>query len=256
MNDQNLQLKGGVIIIGSLLWQDNLNNNDEIRKEWRGEHLELENKILAKLPIRYGRFSKSGIYTMVFSTNCERYNRLGTGFIVPFKKNYINNTAELISETQAMSKAEGMGKEFVGGKDSVWASMCILMNKNKLQQDVYRAILTKWSERSEVDGGGKDISEYGFGKEKRSISKKGELQIHWPTSFFPHKQSEIDEIDFLIATSTKPQHSDDDVDRYPLESEIAESVRSDSTRQYFLNNFQNTITTFQDSNVINLLNNH
>ena len=69
-----MKLKGGVIIIGSLLWQDDLklNTNDKIRYNWRNTSLNLSEKILVKLPIRYGRYSDGNIYTMVFSMNCEK----------------------------------------------------------------------------------------------------------------------------------------------------------------------------------------
>ena len=58
------KLKGGVILIGSLYWQDDLKKNDNIRKEWRDTSLDIEKSILAKLPIRYGRYSNNDIYTI------------------------------------------------------------------------------------------------------------------------------------------------------------------------------------------------
>jgi hypothetical protein len=255
MNAQNLHLKGGVIIIGSLLWQDNYKDkdNDKIRYDWRNKYLDLSSKILTRLPIRYGRYSSDNIYTMVFSTDCEKSSKSGTGFVVPFKRGYIDNMDDLISEAQMMSKAEGMDEKFIGGKNSSWASMGILVNRNRVQPDIYKIVLTKWSEKFKNDGGGKDISEYGVGKERRSISKNGELQIRWPKSIIPYEQPKIEGIDFLIATSTKPRHIDNNANKYPSVSEIVSSVENDSKRRYFLNNFQHTITTFQDNKVINLL---
>ena len=76
-----MRLNGGVIIIGSLLWQHDLcpEKFDNVRRSWRNAALILDEKILVKLPIRYGRYSKGSIYTMVFSTRCEKTQRLGTG---------------------------------------------------------------------------------------------------------------------------------------------------------------------------------
>ena len=65
---KQVDLKGGVLIIGSLLWQDHLDEvGDDIRKNWRDNSLLLANKIQVKTPIRYGRFSdNSKIYTKLF----------------------------------------------------------------------------------------------------------------------------------------------------------------------------------------------
>jgi hypothetical protein len=250
-----MQLKGGVIIIGSLLWQDdlNINKNDKVRYNWRNTSLNLGKKILARLPIRYGRHSNGNIYTMVFSTNCEKTKRLGTGYIVPFKRNPIEHLDVLIGEARMMAKAEGMKCKFVGGTNPIWASMGILINKKKVDQKIYEQILSRWAKEFKTDGGGKDSSEYRVRKEKLSISKKGELQIQWPNSVDKGEESRIEEIDFLIAASTKPKYQQQGNTRYPSSNEIATSVRNDLNRRYFMNNFQHRITTFQDNSVINLL---
>lgn len=58
MTDKTFNLKGGVLIIGSLLWQDYLNKlGDDIRKTWRVKHLLVDSKIMISVPIRYGRYS-------------------------------------------------------------------------------------------------------------------------------------------------------------------------------------------------------
>lgn len=53
-------LKGGVLIIGSLLWQDSSTDvpGDNLRKRWRTEHLDMNHKVAVKVPIRYGRYSR------------------------------------------------------------------------------------------------------------------------------------------------------------------------------------------------------
>ena len=178
MSEREIKLNGGVIIIGSLLWQNDLNKKgDNIRKTWRENSLDLQNKILAKLPIRYGKYSKSGIYTMVFSTNCERRNTLGMGYIIPLKRNPINNLDIIISEVGKVSKAEGMNKKFVGGNTELWGSMGIIINNEKLKKNLKEEILKKWKENFQTDGGGKDAGDYKIGNEKRSISNNGELRI-------------------------------------------------------------------------------
>jgi len=248
-----MQLKGGVIIIGSLLWQDDLNTNDKVRYNWRNTSLNLNEKILARLPIRYGRYSNGDIYTMVFSTGCEKTKKLGTGYVVPFKNNPIEHLDVLICEARIVAKAEGMECKFVGGANPIWAAMGILINKKKVDQKTYEQIISRWAKEFEIDGGGKDTSEYRVGKEKLSINKNGELQIHWPTSVNRGEESRIKEIDFLIAASTKPKYQQKGNTKYPSSTQIATSVRNDLTRRYFMNNFHYRITTFQDNSVINLL---
>lgn len=49
---------------------------------------------------------------MVFSANCARRNRLGTGFIVPMKRKVIRDIEELICQARMMATAEGMNGKF------------------------------------------------------------------------------------------------------------------------------------------------
>ena len=137
-----MNLKGGVIIIGSLLWQDYLNNGDEVLKNWRKYSLYLQCKILTKLPIRYGRYSDGNIYTMVFSTNCEKTKKLGTGYIISLnlKLNPFDNINTIISEAKKMSKAERMGGKF----NNSWSSMGIILNKNELNKNPKETLLKEW----------------------------------------------------------------------------------------------------------------
>lgn len=255
MSEREIKLNGGVIIIGSLLWQNDLNNKgDNVRKNWRKNSLDLQKKVLAKFPIRYGRYSKCGIYTMVFSANCERRNTLGTGYIIPLKRNSINNLDIIISEARKVSRAEGMNGKFVDGKKTLWSSMVIKINNEKLTKSIKKEILQKWEENFQIDGGGRDTHDYKTRNEKRSISTKGELQIKWPKAVYSPDNKKINELDFLFATSTKPKHKNSTLKKYPTVSEIAESVMNDKIRYYFLNNFIRNIVTFQDVRIINKLN--
>ena len=250
-----MRLNGGVIIIGSLLWQHDLcsNKSDNVRRSWRDAALNLDEKILVKLPIRYGRYSKGSIYTMVFSTRCEKTQKMGTGYIIPFKINPIECLDELICEARMMSKAEGMKCKFIGGTNQIWGTMGILINKQRVDPKTIRQIVSRWKNELRGDGGEKDTPEYRVGKEKLSINKKGELQINWPTPVKMSDEKRIQEMDFLIAASTKPKYEQKGNVKYPTSTELAKSVRNDLNRCYFINNFQNSITTFQDNAVLNLL---
>lgn len=253
MNDHKIELKGGVIIIGSLLWEDDLDKGDNLRNNWRVNSLDLQGKILVKLPIRYGRYSNGNIYTMVFSLNCEKNNKLGTGYIIPFKQNTIKHLDILVSEARKMSEAEGMKKKLIGGNQNIWGSMAILINKEKIENNLAKEILKKWSTVFKADGGGQDNLDYRVGREKLSITKNGELQIQWPRAVRPQDNVKVDEFDFLLATSPKPKYEAPGKIKYPSATEIAKSVKHDTNRHYFLNNFMNNITTFQDNMILNLL---
>jgi hypothetical protein len=124
---QPFKLKGGVLIIGSLLWQDHLSKlGDDIRKSWRADHLLTESKIMVKVPIRYGRLSdKDNIFTMTFSKSVSNSN-CGTGYFIPFSKSIIISEIELINEALALSVAEGMRGRFVGHPDN-WGALGTLI---------------------------------------------------------------------------------------------------------------------------------
>ena len=47
----------GILVIGSLIWDDKPH-----RENWRTSHLNMDNKIFVKVPIRYGRKSGSSIH--------------------------------------------------------------------------------------------------------------------------------------------------------------------------------------------------
>ncbi|MBA4301952.1 MAG: hypothetical protein C0433_17890, partial [Cyclobacterium sp.] len=121
-------MKVGILIIGSLLWSNDNNPNDNIRKIWRDENLIIKDKIHVKVPIRYERISKNNITTMIFSNSMKK--KEGLGYIVPIKKN-ITNSEELEKEIQDLSSAEGLKGNITGN----WGTICYLKNKAKLSNN-------------------------------------------------------------------------------------------------------------------------
>ena len=57
--------KTGILIAGSLYWSDRPH-----RVQWRKDHLRQGSEIAVDVPIRYGRLSSEGSYTMVFAPAC------------------------------------------------------------------------------------------------------------------------------------------------------------------------------------------
>ncbi len=251
-NDWNL--KGGVIIIGSLLWEDHLNNQKNIRKNWRNYHLDKRSKIMVRLPITYGRYSNNGIYTMVFSNNCQRYKNLGTGYIFPFKSNPINNFRQLLYKAKAMSKAEGMNGRFCGitSNGEIWGKMGILFNNSKIDKKIKDDILSSWEAKISSSSKGRHSGDFKFLRnEKSCITNKGELDINWVNPLDNRDLKKVSSFDFLISAVTKPKHNSGNMDHYPNVKEIAVSVNRDTQRFYFINNVKTGITTFQDIAILN-----
>lgn len=239
MQTKSIDLKGGVLIIGSLLWQDHLNKvGDDIRKNWRINSLSIANKIQIKTPIRYGRFSeKSKIYTMVFSNACKR--KSGTAFIVPFSSQ-IQSQEQLSDEAKKLSEAEGMGKKFVAGED-VWSVLGILINPKHNGKKLKRDLVTLWNNSLNKTF---DEKLFRIGTEKPCIKSNGVLNIPWPSIVDPRKSDELNSYDFIIATATRPT-------KYPLIKELISCVKKDTGRYYFIENYKSGIITFQDLQVIN-----
>lgn len=230
----NWELKSGVIIIGSLLWQDYLEKEgDNIRLNWRNSNLDLENKIPVKVPIRYGRISKkSGIPTMIYSNRMK--NRPGFGYVVPFQKK-INNVEELIQETVALSVAEGMKGNYVRN----WGVLSYLFNDNKIDSNLKKEIIKLFRKRKNMDF---NINEYKVSKEKSCITKSLKLNINWLESIDPNDSEKLNQFDFLMATATKPEPNN----RLLTFEDIANGVKTDNERRYFINNLGNGIITQED----------
>jgi hypothetical protein len=232
--------KGGIIIIGSLLWD----NAD--RSEWRRSSLNaLETKAPVSVNIRYGRESgklRCHTYTMIFSNHPT--TRLGQGYIVGLRQN-IESGKMLKEQAIALAKAEGIWtkeRPFLG-RD--WGAVGLLVNENRSSADW---IKSNWMQvfqdnRCEQSPCQFDHAQYSIGEhnELPVIDKDGFLHIDW--------MPEMDDFDFLIATPTVPKPKTALTAR-----EIAEKMNRENYRIYFDNNRALNITTFQDHEILEFLN--
>jgi hypothetical protein len=246
MTEQTFNLKGGVLIIGSLLWQDNVRGENTIRRDWRDGRLDIDSSIGVKVPIRYGRISRDGIYTMTFANSCRGKN-IGTAFAVPFQNNPITNLTQLMTEASELATAEGMSRTFISSnKGQPWCVLGILFNKSKIAH-TDKVILSNWwlNELSQDDDFTRFNAEnFKLGSERPCIYPNGLLSIPWIAPINNNDKNSLDQFDFLIATATLPNE-----DKYPSISKLYKAVKSDNDRKYFRNNFSNGITTFQDNKV-------
>ena len=229
-----MEFKGGAIIIGSLLW-----DNEPKRIKWRKLYLEsIENLIPIKARIRYGRESSSrrNTHTMILSNHPK--TEFGNAYILRFKE-VLKNARNLESQAFAMAGAEGLWKESGPSLNKNWGTVGVLINPKIEKTRNLEIIKERWT---------KIYADYNFNpsdyiieKEPEIIDKNGFLKIEWT--------DEMNEFDFLIATLTVP---------YPKsllnEKIIADRINETGYDEYFLNNYKNGIKTFQDEEIINRLN--
>ena len=233
-----MKLKGGVIIIGSLLWQDHLNEKgDNIRLNWRNNNLDMDNKIPVKIPIRYGRISQSNIPTTVYSNQMS--NKLGYGYVIPFKKK-INNIDELLKETTALSVVEGLKGNFV----RKWGVLTYLLNDNKITGELKNNIVAFFKKRKNMDF---NINDYGINGEKSCVTSGLELNIDCVKPINNEDILELDNFDILLATATKPNLQLNETKK------LAGLIKVDTKRYYYINNISNGIITNDDNEISKLL---
>lgn len=240
-----MKLKGGVIIIGSLIWEDHLNNKkkDNIRKEWRKQNL-IDEPSLTKVPIRYGRESQTreDTYTMIFSKSCE--DNLGQGLILPFNQDIVTFEG-LERQAIALAIAEGIYKADNLRLTSSWGSVGLLINPKLKESDFAskELIQKKWSEiyHSYSDTFIADC--YKINTENNSpITQDGFLNIAW--------QTDMDAFDLLVATPVIPKP------KSLLNSNvIAQRMLDKKYQTYFLNNKKHKIYTGADDSIQLLLDN-
>jgi hypothetical protein len=231
------KLNSGVLIIGSLLWQDYTHEKgDNIRLNWRNTRLSLADKIAVKIPIRYGRLSgskNSKVPTMIFSNKMQ--NKLGIGYVVPFKS-VINNYDQLLCEAMELSVAEGMMGNFV--KD--WGVLAYLVNENKINKETKKEIIKLFKQRKNQQFIPK---EYKVGREKSCVTSSLKLDINWPQALIPSDQIKLNQFDFVLGTATNPKNEVVTIDT------IAKKIAADKDRRYFLNNISNGIITYEDFDI-------
>ncbi len=235
-------LKGGVLIIGSLFWDE-----EEKRLNWRNTRLVQDNAIHVKAPIRYGRLSSKNIYTMVFSNEVGG-EKLGNAYLGPFKNNPVTSLSHINTEAIWLAKAEGMKKAFIScDKDGKpWCVIGILFNENKIKSDDRKKIIEWWHTQLMIDDDYEKfrIEDFRHGHEEPSIQKNGLLNFPWMTALRPEDKEPLDDYDFVIATATVPTG-----EKYPDAEELSDLVKADLTRKYFYHNVESGITTFQDDEI-------
>lgn len=232
------EYRGAVLIIGSLWWDES-----PIRVTWRDTYLEIENKQDVNAPIRYGRLSESrnNTYTMVFSNLCYQEG-MGTGLLVPFK-NRIRKFDDLKLEAIKLWHSERPASNEETGEISCgWGTVGLIVNPNvEFSDEIIAAWKRYYQEQDE-----KPVIRYAP-NETPIISKDGILNFEFPKRI---DNNQLVDFDFVLATAIKPKPNRG---VYPSSAQVAQACNENHYREYFDNNQEHGISTFQDEEILKLL---
>ncbi|MGE9313617.1 hypothetical protein ACLOAU_18340 [Niabella sp. CJ426] len=230
---KKMQFRGGVIIVGSLLWE-----MTPEREKWRTLYLQMEQKTPVPVPIRYGRKSTSRMdtYTMIFSNHPS--TKPGQAFIIELKDE-IRSFRVLEKHAFAMAKAEGIWKdEITPIVNKRWGTVSLLINpqidmKDKANADLIR---NRWRKLYQTYSSfNPSIYNINSG-DAPIIDQDGFLQLPW--------MEQMNNFDFLLTTPTVP-----DPHEALQPSAIANKMNDKNHWTYFNENIANGITTFQDDEI-------
>jgi hypothetical protein len=240
-----MKLQSGILVIGSLYW-----NTEPYRREWRKKALHMDQAIPVKAPIRYGRRSRTGSYTMVFAPGCP----MGQAKVVRCQGE-ITSTDDIVRNAKELWTAERP----VGAKPSLgeahsasWGCVALLVNP---KSEVPQSIREEWAERVSAERSASaktsnyKVSPYSV-REKSAINADGLLQIRWPNRV--DNDEALASFDLLLATVTRPT-PDSGTGDFPDLAVIADAWNKIGDATYFWSNRQNGFHTFQDSEIEALL---
>jgi hypothetical protein len=226
-----MPLNAGVLIIGSLLWDD-----DPVREAWRRERLAMDSTVTVSAPIRYGRRSgarRGRTYTMVFS----RSTQAGRARVVRCSR-AITSADDLIAEALRLWEAEELSVN-TGRIATDWGCVALLCNP---ERRISREFVEAWARRVKDQQGYGNVRQ--TADEGRLISEDGLLQIGWPRCV--QGGAGVD-LDLLLVTANDPTLTGTPLS-YPSVATIVEAWNNAANEhaEYFWKNTDNGITTFQD----------
>ncbi len=220
--------KVAILIIGSLFW-----NPD--REAWRQKRLQDGPGIPVSAPIRYGRKSLSGTYTMVFSNE----SRLGWALAVPCNSE-VSTADQLVEEARELWAAERLRPKS-NCMSTDWGAVALLLNpKLDLNQTGLDEIRAGWLCRVKEEHKNYKCFKHGD-NEKRAVDQKGMLTIDWPRT----ESGDLLAVDLLLATANQPCLNING--SYATPQEIAAAWnRAPNRPEYFCENRRVGITTADD----------
>ena len=230
-----MPLNAGILIIGSLLWDDD-------RQTWRDARLDMLSREIVTAPIRYGRRSgerRGYTYTMVFSRSAS----VGHAKVVRCRHT-TTSPEDLITEAEYLWQAEELSTD-VSRIAANWGCVAVLFNPGrKIPAEFPEA----WAKRVARDSSYGNVEQ--SRDEGRLISREGQIQIDWPRRV--ECGGPVD-LDLLFVTANNPTFSGTPPS-YPSVETIANAWNAAGTHvEYFWKNGDNGICTFQDAEICPLL---
>jgi len=221
-------LKAGILIIGSLLW------DDAGREDWRRRRLCLESRQQVQVHTRYGRLSQSRnhTYTMVFSKSAAP----STAVVAPCRKS-IRAAEDLFEEAGHLATAEGLADK---AKWLSFGAVGILITRSSPSA---ADLLPSWSEYFRDHLNGKcEATRKGAPGESPSLGEDGLLNVVWPIN---KRLGAPNDCDVLLATANAPDLNADRT--YPSPRQIAQRFLDSQYITYFSQNVRHGIFTADDS---------
>lgn len=212
-------MKGAVLIIGSLLWD----NDSKGRDTWRSQRLNLEARIPVQAPIWYGRRSQSrgNTYTMTF----RQEGPLGVAMLVPCQR-AIETIDDLRSEAHALWKAEAPNAdpEAIGAN---WGCVGVLFANDQATE----SLATHWSA----------CFQRMYKSRIPAVSLDGSLEIP-PLERMNYARHDVD---IILGTATAPEPTP------PSANDVADAwIGQDKGHErYFLENVRHGIRTAADAEI-------
>jgi hypothetical protein len=224
-------LIAGVLVIGSLLW-------DERRRSWREARLDATSTQTVIAPIRYGRLSESrgNTYTMVFSRSCK----VGHAKVLRCK-GAVSTPTDLIAEAEALWKAE-YPRAHPGRIATDWGCVALMSNPERtIPGDLLRA----WAARVGREPNYGRVSQRP--DEGDLVGEDGLLRVDWPQ--LVEGGASVD-ADLLLVTANDPRINETSPD-YPFVEKLADAWNAAESRHadYFWMNAESGVRTFQDDEI-------
>lgn len=208
-------MRGAVLVIGSLLWDDK-NNRDA----WRGEHLRVDAAIPVRVPIRYGRKSskRSNTYTMTLFPG----HPAGCGVLVPLQS-ALTSFDTLWTEAQALWNAES-GNAAPGSIGAGWGCIGAMFRSTPDADETQQQWTRAFQER-----GTQVIN---------PVRHDGILDIPWPTTL----GSDDADVDVILANATR------EAEPAPTSRIVADAwcAQDAGEEKYFFENVRYGIRTIDD----------
>ncbi len=234
MSCPDLRLRIGVLIIGSLYWDDR-------RETWRRARLQMREVYDVRACIRYGRLStgRDSTYTMVFSQEAAA----GQAKVVRYQRD-VATPADLNLEAEELWGAESNGPPD-GSTASDWGCVALVCNGSRAIPEEISSAWTSRVRRQPCYGCMPHTA-----SERSAVSRQGFLEIEWPVVAATGAPVPLD---LLIATANKPTLSGEPLS-YPTPQAIAAAWRRPTALRndrvaYFQRNVAHGICTFEDARI-------